>query len=82
MATKTTRKTEVFFTPKQVEAVNEKLRAAIRATTALIDKKNLNKGQASALKRYRKMLQDANNFFGWSVKTLALDRPSKKRQIR
>ena len=65
---------QVFLTHKQADGLQAKLRAAIKATTALIDKKGLNSNHVKALKKYRKMLQDANNYFGWSVSTLAISK--------
>lgn len=65
---------QVFLTHKQVDGLQVKLRTAIKATTALIDKKGLNPTHVKALKKYRKMLQDANNYLGWSVSTLAMQK--------
>lgn len=70
------------ITPKQADAMQDKLRAAIIAVTKHIDRNNVSPGQMPYLKKYRKMLMDANNYFGWSVRTHAYDAPSKKRQIQ
>jgi hypothetical protein len=72
--TKKTAKAISFITRKQADNLQSKLRSAIRATTAMIEKKNLNPNHVKALKKYRKMLQDANNYFGWSVSTLAISK--------
>lgn len=72
--TKKTVKAISFMTRKQADNLQSKLRSAIRATTAVIEKKNLNPTHVKALKKYRKMLQDANNYFGWSVSTLAMQK--------
>lgn len=87
MASKNTKrvvKTKICgFTPKQADAMQDKLRAAIIATTRQIEKlEGKNPTQVKALKKYRKMLTDANNHFGWSVRTLAIDYPTAKRRIK
>lgn len=61
------------FTHKQANAVQEKLRIAIRATTKLIDKKGLNSIHVRKLKRYRKMLQNANEWYSWNITTIAIN---------
>ena len=79
MATaKKTKAQGAHLTPKQADALQAKLRAAIVAVTRQIERKNMSPGQLPYLKKYRKMLQDANNYFGWSVATHAYDKPSKK----
>ena len=72
--TKKTVKVISSMTRKQADNLQSKLRSAIRATTAVIEKKNLNPTHVKALKKYRKMLQAANNYFGWSVSTLAMQK--------
>ena len=72
--TKKTAKAISFITRKQADNLQSKLRSAIKATTAMIEKKNLDPDHVKALKKYRKMLQDANNYFGWSVSTLAISK--------
>ena len=58
--TKKTVKAISFMTRKQADNLQSKLRSAIKATTAVIEKKNLNPTHVKALKKYRKMLQDTN----------------------
>ena len=70
------------LTPKQADALQEKLRSAIRATTKQIERKNMNPTHVQSLKKYRKMLMNANEFFGWSIRNKAYDAPSRKRQIQ
>lgn len=72
--TKKTVKVISSMTRKQADNLQSKLRSAIKATTAMIEKKNLDPDHVKALKKYRKMLQDANNYFGWSVSTLAISK--------
>ena len=73
MATKTTKKTKqpALLTATEASRVQGKLRTAIRSTTALVEKKNLEPETAKRLKKFRKMLQDANEWFGWNVSVLA-----------
>ena len=73
MATKTTKKAKqpASLTTTEANRVQDKLRTAIRSTTALMEKKNLDPEAAKRLKRFRKMLQDANEWFGWNVSVLA-----------
>ena len=69
MATKTKRKyvTVAVLSEKQAADLQKKLRAAIAATTKQLERKNLDNPWKADLKKYRKMLMDANNFFGWSI---------------
>ena len=73
MATKTTKKVKqpASLTTTEANRVQGKLRTAIRSTTALMEKKNLDPESAKRLKKFRKMLQDANEWFGWNVSVLA-----------
>jgi len=75
--TKKTKPKGSHLTPKQADAVQAKLRAAIVAVTRQIERKNMSPGQLPYLKKYRKMLQDTNNYFTWSVRTQAYDDPKK-----
>ena len=69
MATKAKRKyvTVAVLTEKQAADLQKKLKAAIAATTKQLERKNLQNPWKTDLKKYRKMLMDANNFFGWSI---------------
>lgn len=78
-AKKSEYKTYSCYTDKQVNAMKKKLAAAIIEVTKVIDQKNpMAQPYASLLKKYRKMLQDANNYLGWSVALKAQDKPSMR----
>ncbi len=86
MATKTKRrvaKTDkvVYYTPKEANQVQEKLRVAIRAATKLAEKKGLNPAHAKKIKHYRKMLQEANEWYSWNVSVFAISKPTKRTRI-
>ena len=78
MATKKSEyKTVSCYTNKQVNAMKKKLAAAIREATKVMEQKYpMAQPYASFMKKYRKMLQDANNYLGWSVAPKAQDKPT------
>ncbi|MDD6747128.1 MAG: hypothetical protein PUD97_02770 [Paludibacteraceae bacterium] len=83
MATKkrTTKKSEVvYYSHKEANDVQEKLRVAIRAATKLAEKKNLNPAHARKVQHYRKKLQEANEWFSWNVAIFAIDTPKNSRK--
>ena len=71
------------ITEKEASLVKNKVRSAIAATTRLMEK--LEKSGAPknevpyiSIKRFRKRLMDANNFFGWRVEVYAWEAPRHK----
>lgn len=83
MATKAKRKyvTVAVLSEKQAADLQKKLRAAIAATTKQLERKNLDNPWKSDLKKYRKMLMDANNFFGWSIAPKCSSKSTAKRTL-
>lgn len=66
------------YTPQQVDAMKKKLTAAIREVTKVLENKDMMSDYRSLLTKYRKKLQDANEFLGWTVATKAQDKPKGK----
>ena len=79
MALKTTKKSKtakqpVSLTIAEANRLQSKLRTAIRSTTELTEKKNLDPEAIKKLKQFRKKLQDANEWFAWNVSVSAKDK--------
>ena len=69
MATKSKPKyvTVSILSEKQAAGLQKQLKKTIAAVTKQLERKNMDNPWKTDLKKYRKMLMDANNFFGWSI---------------
>lgn len=67
-------KTYESYTHAEVGRAQKHLQDAISSTTALMEKKNLDPESMKRLKKWRKMMQNANEWFGWNVYVFAQDK--------
>lgn len=67
-------KTYESYTYAEVGRAQKHLQDAISSTTALMEKKNLDPESMKRLKKWRKMMQNANEWFGWNVYVFAQDK--------
>lgn len=75
-STKSKNKTKTYerYTHAEVARAQKHLQDAISSTTALMEKKNLDPESMKRLKKWRKMMQNANEWFGWNVYVFAQDK--------
>ena len=75
-STKSKNKTKAYDCYIHAEAgrAQKHLQDAISSTTALMEKKNLDPESMKRLKKWRKMMQNANEWFGWNVYVFAQDK--------
>lgn len=75
-ATTSKNKTKTYerYTHAEVARAQKHLQDAISSITALMEKKNLDPESMKRLKKWRKMMQNANEWFGWNVYVFAQDK--------
>ena len=67
-------KTYERYTHAEVARAQKHLQDVISSTTALMEKKNLDPESMKRLKKWRKMMQNANEWFVWNVYVFAQDK--------